>query len=131
MGSIYFNEAIQIEKVKINYLSPKIWRIMYLIKTNSVHHTSEKRIRTRSSVIPLTFLSYEIIIHTGNKWTTRNVNVWNMGFKFGELTWNRKYALFKSKAKKKKKINEIWTCITDLLNKRFYLGFILLIHIHL
>ena len=103
MGSIYFNEAIQIKKVKINYLSPKIWRIMYLIKTNSVHHTSEKRIRTRGSVIPLTFISHEVIIHTGNKWTTRNINIWNIGFKFGEFTWNRKYALFKSKAKKKKK----------------------------
>ena len=89
--------------MKLNYFSPKIWRIMYLIKTNSVHHTSEKRIRTRSSVIPLTFLSYEVIIHTGNKWITRNINMWNIGFKFGEFTWNRKYALFKSKAKKKKK----------------------------
>jgi len=67
MGSIYFNESLQIKKVKINYLSPKIWRIMYLIKTNSVHHTSEKRIRTRGSVIPLTFISHEVIIHTGNK----------------------------------------------------------------
>lgn len=40
---------------------------MYLIKTNNIHHTSEKRIRTRSSVIPLTFLTHEVIIYTGNK----------------------------------------------------------------
>jgi len=103
MGVIYFNKTSHTQKLKLNYFSPKIWRIMYLIKTNNVHHTSEKRIRTRSSVIPLTFLTYEIIIHTGNKWTTRNVNIWNMGFKFGELTWKRKYALFKTKTKKKKK----------------------------
>ncbi len=103
MKSIYFNNTGAVKKLKLNYFSPKIWRIMYLIKTNSVHHTSEKRIRTRSSVIPVTFLNYEVIIHAGNKWTTRNVNVWNIGFKFGEFTWNRKYALFKSKAKKKKK----------------------------
>jgi ribosomal protein S19 len=46
------------------------------------------------------------------------------GFKFGEFTWTRKIALFKAKQlrkkKKKKKINEIWTSFTDLLNKRFF-----------
>jgi len=103
MGAIYFNKNEFNRKIKLNYFSPKIWRIMYLIKTNSVHHTSEKRIRTRSSTVPLTFLNYEVIIHMGNKWSTRNINIWNVGFKFGEFTWNRKYALFKTKAKKKKK----------------------------
>lgn len=102
MGSIYHNNNHTTKSTKLNYFSPKIWRIMYLIKTNSVHHTSEKRLRTRSSVIPITFLNHEIIIYTGNKWTTRHVNPWNVGFKFGEFTWNRKYALFKSKTKKKK-----------------------------
>ena len=104
MSSIYNQPNNSTKRsTKLKYFAPKIWRIMYLIKTNSVHHTSEKRIRTRSSTIPLTFLNYEMIIYTGAKWTTRNVTVWNVGYKFGEFTWNRKYALFKSKAKKKKK----------------------------
>ena len=102
MISIYTENKTK-KQLKLNYFSPKIWRLMYLIKTNNVHHTSEKRIRTRSSIIPYTFNKYEVIIYTGNKWVTRRVNMWSVGFKFGEFTWNRKYNLFKSKAKKKKK----------------------------
>lgn len=102
MISIYTKPQIK-SQLKLNYFSPKIWRIMYLIKTNNIHQTSEKKILTRSSTIPYTFNNYEVIIYTGNKWTTRQIHTWNIGFKFGEFTWNRKYALFKSKAKKKKK----------------------------
>ena len=47
---------------------------MYLIHSHSVHHTSEKRVRTRSSVVPLTIINFEVIIHAGKRWYTRRVN---------------------------------------------------------
>jgi len=67
------------------------------------------------------FINSEILIYSGKRWHTRKVNSWMVGFKAGEFTWNRRLALYKAKAlRKKKKINEIWTHITDLLNKRFF-----------
>ena len=70
---------------------------------SNIHHTSEKKIFTRSSKIPKAYIGYEVIIHRGNKFKTKNINSWVVGFKFGEFTWNRKIALYKSKQKKKKK----------------------------
>lgn len=100
---LFFKKIKFKNKHKLNYFSPKIWRIIYLINTNSVHHTSEKRIRTRSSVIPITFNLYETIIYSGKKWFTKKINLYLIGFKFGEFTWNRKFTIFKAKQNKKKK----------------------------
>ena len=102
MSHLYHKRRFFRSKPSLKYFSPKIWRIMYLIHTNSVHHTSEKRIRTRSSTVPLTFNSYEVIIYSGKRWHTRRINKWLIGFKFGEFTWNRKFAVFKAKQKRKK-----------------------------
>jgi ribosomal protein S19 len=68
-----------------------------------IHHTTEKKIFSRSSIIPPAYNTHEIVIHRGNKFTTKYVNSWMIGFKFGEFTWNRKMALYKAKQKKKKK----------------------------
>ena len=88
MSHLYANDRnINIKKkLKINHFSPKVWRLMYLIQTNSVHHTSEKRINGRSSTIPNVFSGYETIIHSGKRWHRRRVNHWLVGFKFGEFT---------------------------------------------
>jgi len=59
---------------------------MYLISSNPVHHTSEKRIRGRGSTVPITFLGHEAVIHAGKKWHRRYVNRWMIGHKFGEFT---------------------------------------------
>jgi len=102
MGHLY-NKVSLFKKNKINYFSPKLWRIMYLITSNSVHHTSEKRIRSRASTIPHMFINSEILIYSGKRWHTRKVNSWMVGFKAGEFTWNRRLALYKAKALRKKK----------------------------
>lgn len=34
--------------------------------------------------------STKVLIRTGKGWKRFKVNDWNMGFKFGEFTWNRK-----------------------------------------
>ena len=68
-----------------------------------IHHTTEKKIFSRGSVIPRAYNTHEIVVHRGNKFTVKYVNHWMIGFKFGEFTWNRKIALYKAKQKKKKK----------------------------
>ena len=103
MGHLY-NASTRIKKnSKLNYFAPNIWRSMYLISTSQVYHTREKRIYGRGSTIPKVFLYYEILIHSGKRWHSRKVNKWMIGFKAGEFTWNRKYALFKAKQLRKKK----------------------------
>jgi len=103
LGHIYNYKYNVLKKNKINYFSSKIWRSMYLISSNSIHHTSEKRIRSRSSTIPNIYNSYEIVIYSGKRWHTRRVNTWMIGFKAGEFTWNRRLALYKAKSLRKKK----------------------------
>lgn len=106
MGHIYNTKLTLKKKNKINYFSPKLWRLMYLISTNPVHHTSEKRIRSRSSTIPKLFLNTEILVYSGKRWHTRKVNLWMVGFKAGEFTWNRRLALYKAKQLRKKSKNK-------------------------
>ena len=103
MSVIYSQKISSSKRKKLNYFTPKVWRLTYLISLNSVYHNSEKKIYTRSSTIPTGFTSYEVTIHNGTKWSTKRINRWMVGYKFGEFTWNRKYALYKAKSKKKKK----------------------------
>jgi len=56
---------------------------------------------SRSSVIPR-FLKKKIIrIHKGKNWKAIRINRWNVGYKFGEFSWTRKYVKYRSKAAKK------------------------------
>jgi len=68
---------------------------------------SEKRFYNRSSIIPNIYINSNILIHTGKIWNNRFINRWMIGFKFGEFTWNRKIALYKSKQLKKKKMKKM------------------------
>jgi len=75
---------------------------MYLITSASIHHVSKKKIYSRGSTIPYTFKGFETLIYTGRKFSKRVINIWIIGFKFGEFTWNRKIAIYKAKQKRKK-----------------------------
>ena len=45
----------------------------------------------RDSVITSNLKNYKKIrIRTGNGWKSLKINKWNVGFKFGEFSWNRK-----------------------------------------
>jgi ribosomal protein S19 len=103
MSNIFQIKSISKKKKKVNYFSPKVWRLTYLISLNSVYHNSEKRIYTRTSSVPITFSGYEVVIHNGMRWSNKRINQWTIGYKFGSFTWNRKYAIYKAKSKKKKK----------------------------
>jgi ribosomal protein S19 len=102
MSHLYNLKTQVYKNKKLNYFSPNIWRSLYLISTSQVYHTREKRMYGRGSVIPTAFLNYEILIHSGKRWHCKKVNRWMIGFKIGEFTWNRRYALFKAKQLRKK-----------------------------
>ena len=90
------------KKSKLNVISPQVLRSLYLIKLNPIHSFSERRIFARGSKIPRLFINKEILIYKGNSFKTKRVNQWNVGFNFGEFTWNRKLAIYKKKQQKKK-----------------------------
>jgi ribosomal protein S19 len=81
---------------------------MYLIKANPFKHALEKKIYNRSCTIPKMYIGREVFIYSGKRWHTKIINKWMVGFKFGELTWNRRLALYKAKQlRKKNKKNKI------------------------
>jgi ribosomal protein S19 len=95
-------------KKKITYCSPIFWKKMYLYSKLPILKPYEMSVYSRSSIIPEGLLYCEAKIHNGRKWHMHIVSRWIIGFKFGELTWNRRLAVYKSKQlkKKKKKINK-------------------------
>lgn len=88
---------------KIKFCSPFFWKKMFYFHQNMVFRLSEKFVYSRSSTIPFGFNNQLVKIYGGKKWSTRAIHKWNIGFKFGELTWNRKMARYKAKQLKKKK----------------------------
>ena len=106
MSHLYYTQNKFKKESKLHFFAPNIWRSIYLISTNQVYHTREKKIFMRGTVIPLTFLNYEILIYSGKKWHRRKINQWMIGFKAGEFTWNRRYALYKAKQLRKKKLKK-------------------------
>jgi len=103
MSHLYHNKLKVTKSTKLHYFSPNLWRSIYLISTNQVYHTREKKIFARGSVLPRIFAGYEILVYSGKNWHRRKVNQWMIGFKAGEFTWNRRLALFKAKQLRKKK----------------------------
>ena len=103
MSILYKNVVPNLtKKSKLNYFSPSMWRLMYLASTSDVHLVGDKKIKNRSSTVPIALIRRDTMIYTGKKWTFRWINRWMVGFKFGEFTWNRKYALYKAKQMRKK-----------------------------
>lgn len=98
----FFSKINQKQIKKINFFSYKIWRAVYLITLKPVTKVVQRRIRTRSSTIPEILLNTEVFIYSGKRWHKKNINKWMIGFKFGEFTWNRRYALYKAKQLRKK-----------------------------
>ncbi len=89
--------------VKLLYCSPFFWKKIFLYKQYPIFKTADKKIMSRSSIIPSILSNTSVKIYSGKSWHRRNINKWMIGFKFGELTWNRKLALYKAKQLKKKK----------------------------
>ena len=90
-------------KKKILYCSSQIWKKIFLFNKNKIFKFSEKLFYNRSSIIPITYVGWSVLIYSGKKFNSKSVNKWMIGFKFGEFTWNRKVALYKAKQLRKKK----------------------------
>lgn len=88
---------------KISFFSPAIWKKIFIFKKKPFFKSSDKFIFNRSSTIPRLFCSQKIYVHSGKKWVKRIINRWMVGFKFGELTVNRRPAIYKAKQLRKKK----------------------------
>jgi ribosomal protein S19 len=67
---------------------------------NKLQKTKEQIIIYRASTIPYTFLGIKVNIYNGFKYKKKTINKWTIGYKFGELTWNKKIAIYKKKKKK-------------------------------
>lgn len=90
-------------KKKLNYCAPYAWKRAFLINHNYIFKLAKKTIYCRSSIVTKTFKNSYVYIYAGKRWYHRLINKWMVGFKFGEFTWNRKYALYKAKQLRKKK----------------------------
>jgi len=88
---------------KINKAQPSTWRQIFLVYENSLYFKRKKVIYDRGSVVPQTFVGYQVQIRSGNKFHSRFLNRWMVGFKYGEFSWTRKLALYKAKQLRKKK----------------------------
>ena len=79
-----------------------IWRKIFIYNKYKHIKSIELFIFNRSSNIPSIFKFKNIKIYSGKYWINRFITKWAYGHKFGELTWNRKLALYKAKQLKKK-----------------------------
>lgn len=98
-----FSEKNFQKSKKLSYLSPYFWKKTFLFQQSFAFKFIEKFIFSRSSCTPYSFIRLYVDIYSGKKWYGRVIHKWNVGFKLGELTWNRKIAKYKAKQLKKKK----------------------------
>ena len=88
---------------KINKALPSTWRQIFLVYENSLYLKRSKYIYDRASIVPQIFIGHKVRIRAGNKFHSRVLNRWMVGYKYGEFSWTRKLALYKAKQLKKKK----------------------------
>ena len=102
-----FNRNIHFSKTKkthkISYIGPNTWRQIFLHLSSEVMEDEDKFIYERGSTLTPMLAETSLKIHNGRKYTYRDFNLYSVGFKFGEFTWNRKIALYKEKQLRKKK----------------------------
>lgn len=89
---------------RLLFFATAIWRKSFIFHTKSYFKGGEKFIYNRSSCIPYIFRGTRVFVYNGKKWVLRRINKWRVGFKFGELTWNRRIAVYKAKQIRKKKL---------------------------
>ena len=85
------------------YFSSFIWRELFLLNDNPIHINKKRNLNSRNSQIPITFSNLLISTYNGKNFHKRQLTRWAVGYKFGELSWTRKPALYKAKQLKKKK----------------------------
>lgn len=82
---IYISKSslLEIFRFRLNLILKKNWRPL---KKNL-----KKKFWDRDSTITSNLKKFKKIkVRTGHGWKKLKINRWNVGFKFGEFTWNRK-----------------------------------------
>lgn len=96
------NELKAFSRRNLLYCSTFFWKKIYVFKILPILTVYPGHIYYRSSIIPRVMRGSKIKIHTGKKWRMRFVRKWMIGYKIGEFTWNRRYAIYKAKQMRKK-----------------------------
>ena len=87
----------------LNKALPSTWRQIFLVYSNPLFLRRTKYIYDRGSIVPQIFIGHRVRIRSGNKFHSRVLNRWMVGYNYGEFSWTRKLALYKAKQLKKKK----------------------------
>jgi ribosomal protein S19 len=85
------------------HLGNNTWRQIFLHLSSQVIEEQDKFIHDRASSISPILIASRLKITMGRGYIPRQITPYMVGFKFGELTWNRKIALYKAKQLRKKK----------------------------
>jgi len=115
------------------FFSASVWKKVFILLKKENFKANEAFVYSRSSIIPRRFCNLMFFINNGKGWIKRSISRWVVGFKFGELTFNRVNATYKAKQLRKKRLkklkknhnnidlNEIWTFTTHILITRFFI----------
>lgn len=89
-------------KWKRNFYSSDVIKLIFRLKTTVRRSKKPLYIFKKSSVVPIDLNKYTIKIHKGNNFRPLKVNMFNIGFKFGNFTLTRKPFNYPIKTKKKR-----------------------------
>lgn len=101
IDNLYFKKSKRIKSIKHKYFSYSIWRQVFLIKSNKIHLTSQKKFYNSATRIPSTYVNHEILIYNGRNFSAKDVNPYRIGMRAGSLVWFKKPAIIKKNSKKK------------------------------
>ena len=88
---------------KLSFFSGFLWRKIIFLKKKSNFKNKKSIFYNRSSSIPSCFVNNYFRIHKGNNFRRLMINVYNVGYKFGDFSFTKKpfhYPLKKSNKKK-------------------------------
>lgn len=88
---------------KLAFFSNFLWRKIVFFKKKSVFKKKQFLFYSRSSNIPSCFMKNYFRIHKGHSFRRISVNVYNVGYKFGEFSFTRKPFHFPLKKMNKRK----------------------------
>ena len=88
---------------KLSFFSNFLWRKIIFFKKKSIFKNKRSIFYNRSSNIPSCFINNNFRIHKGNNFRRLLINVYNVGYKFGEFSFTRKPFHFPLKKMNKRK----------------------------
>lgn len=88
---------------KLSYFSNFIWRKIIFFKKKSNFKIKKPIFYNRSSSIPNCYINNNFRIYKGNNFRRLLINIYNVGYKFGEFSFTKKPYHFPLKKTNKRK----------------------------